>query len=55
VHIERHAPSVARSGGARELLEPCVGLACGYLVEVDEQDRASLVQLTYRAVDGVVV
>jgi hypothetical protein len=45
----------ARSGGAREFLEPRVGFACADLAEVDEEDRASLVQLVHRAVDGVVV
>jgi hypothetical protein len=37
------------------LLEPRVDLVCGDLGEVDEQDRVSLVQLSHRAVDGVVV
>jgi hypothetical protein len=45
----------ARSGGAREFLEPRVDLARGDLAEVDEKDRVSLVQLAHHAVDGVVV
>jgi hypothetical protein len=53
--IEGCARGAARAQAARASFEPRVRFACGDLAELDEEDRASLVQLAHRAVDGVVV